>query len=374
MRVGTNRKAATNVKTAIAGRWLRIRKRLGAGLAAGIVLCLAGCGGSGTKQAETQASGTKTQQPAAEETSGQAAEGESYELVFAHIADENNSWHKAALKFKEIAEAGSNGRIQVSIYPNNSLGSESEVLEMIQTGTCDITITADSLSTWAPDIGFMGTPYMIADYDHLEKVVNSEVGETIEKEIREKAGMRCLTWLARGPRYLTSTKRVTTPADLSDVVIRVPDVPMYVKTWEGFGAKPVPMALSEVFTSVQQGTINAQENPLALIKSNGFAEVFPYCMETEHVRGWIYVVIGENKYQSLPDDLKQVVDKAAAEMQTYEREIFYQDEKQLRADLEAAGMEFVPVEKEQFEALTEDVVSLLTDSQRELYDKAVALK
>ena len=86
------------------------------------------------------------------------------------------------------------------------------------------------------------------------------------------------------------------------------------------------------------------------------------------------MVIGEDKYQSLPEDLKQVVESAAAEMQTYESELFYADEEKLREDLEAAGMEFVPVEKEKFEALTEDVVALLTDSQRELYDKAVALK
>ncbi len=343
-------------------KWMKVL------LAAGLVLGIAGCGG---KQQETEASNVA----AAEKTQTEQASGdETYELVFAHIADENNSWHKAAMKFKDLVEAGSDGRITVTIYPNNSLGGESEVLEMIQTGTCDITITADSLSTWAPDIGFMGTPYMISDYDHLEKVADGEVGEAIEKEILDRAGMRCLTWFARGPRYLTSTKKVTTPADLSDVIIRVPDVPMYVKTWESFGAKPVPMALSEVFTSVQQGTINAQENPLALIRSSGFAEVFPYCMETEHVRGWIYAVIGEKKYQSLPDDLKKVVDDAAADMQAYERGLFYEDEKKLREDLETAGMEFVPVDKAQFEALAENVVSLLTESQKALYDKAVSLK
>lgn len=330
-----------------------------------MVIGLSGCGGNKTQGAESQAG---------QNTDVSADDGQVYELAFAHIADENNSWHKAALKFKELVEENSGGRIEVTVYPNNSLGSESEVLEMIQTGTCDITITADSLSTWAPDIGFMGAPYMISDYDHLERVADGEVGETIEQQILDKAGMRCLTWFARGPRYLTSTKKVTTPDDLSDVVIRVPDVPMYVTTWESFGAKPVPMALSEVFTSVQQGTINAQENPLALIKSNGFAEVFPYCMETEHVISWIYMVIGDEKYQSLPDDLKQVVDAAAAEVQGYERELFYEDEEKLRQELEDAGMEFVPVDKAAFAAKTSAVIDLLTDSQRELYDKAVSLK
>lgn len=303
-----------------------------------------------------------------------ALAADSYELTLAHIADENNSWHKAAMKFKEIVEAESSGRITVTVYPNSTFGTESEVLEMIQSGICDMTITADSLSTWAPDIGFMGTPYMINDYDHLERVVDGEVGSIIEAQILEKVGMRCLTWFARGPRYLTSTMKVTTPADLSGVVIRVPDVPMYVTTWESFGAKPVPMALSEVFTSVQQGTINAQENPLSLIKSRGFAEIFDYCMETEHVRGWIYLVIGEQKYQSLPDDLKAIVDDAAEQVQAYERELFYADEETLRSELEAAGMEFVEVDKAAFAEKAKGVLTLLTESQRELYEMAVNMK
>ncbi len=332
------------------------------------VLCFAACGSTATTtETKTEAPATTTDTPA-------STPEETYELVFAHIADENNSWHKAALKFKELVEANSNGRIEVTIYPNNTLGSESEVLEMIQTGTCDITITADSLSTWAPDIGFMGTPFMLESLEHLEKVVDGEVGQFIEQEILDKAGMRCLTWLARGPRYLTSTVKVTSAEDLDDVVIRVPDVPMYVTTWQSFGAKPVPMALSEVFTSVQNGTINAQENPLSLIKSNGFAEVFPYCMETEHVRSWIYIVIGESKFQSLPADLQEVVTAAADEVQGYERELFLQDEANLRAELEAAGMEFVPVDTASFADKVPAILELLTDTQRELYDKAVAAK
>lgn len=333
-----------------------------------LVFCLVAC----AAPAPAAPAAPAADAPAAEAPAAPAEE--TYELVFAHIADENNSWHKYALKFEELVEANSDGRIEVTIYPNNTLGSESEVLEMIQTGTCDMTITADSLSTWAPDIGFMGTPFMLDSLEHLEKVVDGEVGQFIEKEILDKAGMRCLSWLARGPRYLTSTVKVTSAADLKDVVIRVPDVPMYVTTWQSFGAKPVPMALSEVFTSVQNGTINAQENPLALIKSNGFAEVFPYCMETEHVRSWIYVVVSESKFQSMPADLQEVVLAAADEAQAYERELFLQDEQALRAELEAAGMEFVPVDTASFADKVPAILELLTDTQRELYDKAVATK
>lgn len=297
-----------------------------------------------------------------------------YELKFAHIAAEDNTWNLAALKFKDEVEKNSNGRINVKIYPNNQLGSETEVIQSIQTGTADITITADSLSPWVPEIGFMGAAYMIDDYDHLLKVVDGEVGATIEKLIVDKVGMRPIAWFARGPRYLTTNKPVPNPSVLKDIVIRVPDVPMYVKTWDALGAKPVPMAFAEVFTAVQQGTINAQENPLALIKSGGLYEVFKYINKTEHVRGWIYVVIGEKKFQSLPADLQKVVLDAAQAMETFERELFFADEKKLSGFLMENGMEFVEVDGKAFsDKAAAGVVPNLSPAQKVLYDKARSL-
>lgn len=299
---------------------------------------------------------------------------ETYELKFAHIAAEDHTWNKAAMKFKELVEANSNGRITVKVYPNNQLGSEKEVLQSIQTGTADLTITADSLSPWVPEIGFMGTPYLIDNFDHLDKVVDGSVGQQIESLILDKTGMKPIAWFARGARYLTTNKPVHTPDDLDDIIIRVPDVPMYVKTWDALGAKPVPMAFSEVFTGVQQGTINAQENPLSLIKSAGFYEVLKYINRTEHVRGWIYVVIGNKKLESLPADLQKVVLDAADEMQKYERELFFEDEKMLADFLTNNGMEFVDVDQKAFaNKATGGVLPLLSPSQRALYDEARSL-
>ncbi len=299
---------------------------------------------------------------------------ETYELKFAHIAAEDHTWNKAAMKFKELVETNSNGRITVKVYPNNQLGSEKEVLQSIQTGTADLTITADSLSPWVPEIGFMGTPYLIDDFDHLDKVVDGSVGQQIESLILDKTGMKPIAWFARGARYLTTNKPVHTPDDLDDIIIRVPDVPMYVKTWDALGAKPVPMAFSEVFTGVQQGTINAQENPLSLIKSAGFYEVLKYINRTEHVRGWIYVVIGNKKLESLPADLQKVVLDAADEMQKYERELFFEDEKMLADFLTNNGMEFVDVDQKAFaNKATGGVLPLLSPAQRALYDEARSL-
>ena len=120
--------------------------------------------------------------------------------------------------------------------------------------------------------------------------------------------------------------------------------------WEGLGAKPTPMAYSEVFTSLQQGTVQAQENPLALIKITGFYEVQEYVNQTEHVISWTYPVIGEKQFQAFPEDLKGIFLQAAKEMQAYEHRLFLENEKKIRADLEALGMIFNKVDKEAFVA------------------------
>jgi len=309
------------------------------------------------------------------ETPKEVATKPEFVLKFGHIANEENTWHKGALKFAEVVKEKSKGRILVEIYPNNQLGSEMDVIQSIQTGTADMTITADSLQNWAPVIGVMSAAYAIRDSEHMKKVVNGEVGKEIEKAIVDKTGLHPITWFERGPRNLTSNRPIKTPADLKGIIIRVPNVPVYVKTWDALGAKPTPMAFAEVFTSLQQGTIEGQENPLALIKSAGLFEVQKYCNLTEHIRGWIYVVIGEKKFQSMPKDLQTVILDAATEMQKYEHELFVAEEDQIAKELQAKGMTFVKVDKEAFEAKAKEaVISSLKPEQKSAYEKIINTK
>ncbi|ALM53555.1 TRAP transporter substrate-binding protein [Halomonas huangheensis] len=297
-----------------------------------------------------------------------------FTLKFGHLANEQNIWNKAALKFKELVEANSDGRIEVQVYPNEQLGSEMDVINSIQLGTADMTITGESLQNWAPAAAMMAVPYLFRDEEHLRQTVESDIGKQIEAQITERTGLVPLAWFERGPRELTSNRPITTPDDLDGLRLRVPNVPLFVDSWEALDARPTPMAFSEVFTSLQQNTIEAQENPLSLIESASFNEVQQYVNMTDHVRSWIYVVIGQSKLQSMPEDLQQVVRDAALEMQAYEQQLFGEDQQRLQQALTDKGMEFVEVDQQAFaEKARPAVLESLSEEQVELYEAIQAL-
>ena len=283
-------------------------------------------------------------------------------LRFGHLANEQNIWHQAAERFKQLVEENSDGRIEVLLYPNEQLGNEMDLINSIQLGTADMTITGESLQNWAPKAAMMAVPYAFRDAEHLRQAVESEIGEQIEAQIAERANLVPLAWFERGPRELTSNRPIRHPDDLDGIRLRVPNVPLFVSTWEALGARPTPMAFSEVFTALQQNTIQAQENPLSLIESASFNEVQDYVNLTGHVRSWIYVVIGRNRLESMPEELQQIVREAAQEMQVYQAELFEEDQQQ-------RGMEFVEVDTEAFaEKARPAVEAALNDEQRELFD------
>jgi TRAP-type transport system periplasmic protein len=277
-------------------------------------------------------------------------------LKLGHLANEENTWHKAAVKFGEELSALTDGRIEVEVFPNESLGKEIDVINGMQLGTADMTITGESLQNWAPMAALLAVPYAYDSLEEMDTVAAGEIGDRIEQQIVEKAQIRPIAYFARGPRNLTSNKPIQTPDDLNGLKMRVPNVPLFVSVWETLGAQPTPMAFSEVFTSLQNGTIEAQENPLALIKSASFAEVQDYVNLTEHVRSWIYLTISEMTWNNLSEEDQQAVLEAARRAQEYERELFLEEEAKLAEELKAAGMEFVDADEQAFAAKAKDAV------------------
>jgi TRAP-type transport system periplasmic protein len=277
-------------------------------------------------------------------------------LQLGHLANEENTWHKAAVRFGEELEALTDGRIAVEVYPNESLGAEMDLINGMQLGTADMTITGESLQNWAPMAALLALPYAYNSLEEMDEVASGEIGDQVEQQIIESAQIRPVAYFARGPRNLTSNRPITTPEEMDGLVLRVPNVPLFVNTWGALGANPTPMAFSEVFTSLQNNTIDAQENPLALIASANFNEVQDYVNLTEHVRSWIYLTISEMTWNELSEEDQQAVMEAAARAQEYERGLFLEEEQNLRAELEQRGMEFVEVDKEAFANTAEPAV------------------
>jgi len=277
-----------------------------------------------------------------------AAQAAEVTLKLGHLANKDDIWNKASLYFGEQVSKLSDGRIEVKVYPNETLGKEMDLINGMQLGTVEMTITGESLQNWAPKAALLAVPYAYSTLEQMDKVASGPIGKDIEKQIIEKARIRPIAYFARGPRNLTSNRPIKTPDELNGLKMRVPNVPLFVDVWRALGANPVPMAFSEVFTSLQNGTIDAQENPLALIKSASFAEVQKYVNLTQHVRSWIYLTISEKTFEGLSEDDQAVILEAGKKTQEYERQLFLKDEERLRNDLEKAGMTFVEVDQAAF--------------------------
>ena len=285
-------------------------------------------------------------------------------LKLGHLANEDNSWHKGSLKFAEEVKALTKGTVEVKVFANDALGKEMDLINGMQLGTVDMQITGESLQNWAPKAALLAVPYAFKNMAEMDKAVNGPLGEEIKKEIIEKAKIVPLSYFARGPRNLTSNKPIKSVDDVKGLKMRVPNVPIFMQFWRGVGAQPTPMAFGEVFTSLQTGVIDAQENPLALIKSASFFEVQKYVNRTEHVRSWIYLAIGQKSYNKLNAEQKVAIQEAANRAQAYERQIYLADEQKLEAELKAKGMTFIETDQSGFAKKAKEAV--LASAKEEL--------
>ncbi|MEM6803076.1 MAG: TRAP transporter substrate-binding protein, partial [Bacteroidota bacterium] len=169
-----------------------------------------------------------------------------YTFRIGHVANEDHSWHQAFLYFEKIVEERSKRRIEVEVYPAEQLGKEIDVIRSIQAGIVEMTITAGTLQNWTEMAGFCETPFLLKDSTHLHQVVDGPIGNRIEAAIIQHTGMRPVAYFERGARHLTSNRPIRHPSELKGIILRTPNVPAYITAWEALGAKPTPMAFSEV--------------------------------------------------------------------------------------------------------------------------------
>ncbi|SOE21656.1 tripartite ATP-independent transporter solute receptor, DctP family [Spirosomataceae bacterium TFI 002] len=284
------------------------------------------------------------------------------------FVNEDHIWSKAFEHFGELIEDRSNGRMKLEVYHSEQLAKEIESIRLIQANVIDMTLTGSLLSNWSDIATFCELPYLINSDEELKQLITGPVGKRIEQAMIDETQLRPLTYFLRGPRHLTSNKPIHTPEDLKGLIVRVPNVPSFVTAWAAMGAKPTPMAYSEIFTALQQGTIDAQENSFDMILNAGLQEVQKYVTLTEHVMSWSYPVIGEKQFQRLPADLQKLVLDAAIDMQVYEHDLFLKNEAKIKDVLRSNGMEIIEVDKSLFAAKCEKgIYESLTSEMKEVY-------
>ena len=300
--------------------------------------------------------------------------GEVTTLRLGHITNETDAWHLGAEKFAELVEEKTDGSVVVDIYPSSTLGNDRDLIEGMQLGSVDFALVAGVLSNFYEPYSILELPYLFEDNEHLENVLYGDVGTQLKEDLLENAQIRGLEFWVRGPRMLTANREITNADELNGLKIRVPEIPASIEAWEAMGATPTPMAFGEVYSSLQTGVIDAQENPLALIESNKLSEVQDYLMQTNHVYGYVQLTMSETAYQNLTAEQQTAVEEAAKEATEYENQLVYDQEEELLQKLKDSGMQVVEPDLNSFSEKAKTVHDTFadeSDAHRELYDNII---
>ena len=342
-----------------------MKKKLVATLLVGImVLALTGCGGGGNSTQTPSSSGSSatsaTQTPAASTNSSSG--GEVVELVMSNVTSSNAKDAVTEVLIPKVEEY-SNGTLKIAHFPDNQLGNDEQTFAMAQTGECDIAVgSTSSVATTYNDLYVYDVPFMFLNKQEVYDVgFNGEAGKAILDGFSEY-GLKGLAFWENGFRNVTTNnKDIASVADLKGLKIRTMANEIHLAAWKAMGANPTPMAFGELFTAMQQGTVDGQENPLGIIVGNKFEEIEKFCTLTEHVYTPYYVVMNANKWNSLTPEQQDALTRAIAEATAREYELSQKYEDEAVGVMEAAGCSvrsLSDAEKMEFKAAADSANSL----------------
>ena len=302
-----------------------------------------------------------------------AGNAEPVTIKLAHVVNEQDGFHIAALKFKELVEERTDGQYLVEIYPNATLGDERTLLEGMQMGTVDMgVITNGPVANFVEEIAVFELPFLFGSPEEAYQILDGEIGQELLDKL-ENANLKGLAFAERGFRNLTnSQKTVMTPADIDGLKIRVMENPVYLDTFKALGANAVPMAWTEALTALQQGTIDGQENPVGVIYTFKLYETQKYLSLTRHTYAPATIVMSNKLYQELPEDVQGIFKTAALEAAQFERQSNADSEEEQLEALKANGMEVVKPNVKAFKAEIMDVYDKYGEKFGDYIDRILA--
>ncbi|WP_413016344.1 TRAP transporter substrate-binding protein [Noviherbaspirillum sp. 1P10PC] len=254
--------------------------------------------------------------------------------------------------FAKEVEKRTEGRYKIQTFYSSSLGAEREATEAVQLGTQELTFTSTGpIPNFVPEVKILDVPFLFRDYAHARAVLDGPIGQELLQKF-DARGIKALAWGENGFRHMTNSKRsVNAPEDLKGLKMRTMENPVHVQAYKGFGIIPTPMAFSEVFTALQQGTVDGQENPLSVITSAKFDQVQKYLTLTGHVYSPCVFLMNKGAFDKLSAADKTAFLEAAKEGVKANRMRVDSDEKMAVADLRAKGMTVVDqVDKTRFQS------------------------
>ena len=259
-------------------------------------------------------------------------------LRFGHVGNPGSLFEASVDAFAECANGKLGDKAEVQTFGASQLGKDRELLQKLKLGQVDFSLPSSVMSSVAPEFGVFEMPYIVQDREHMKRI-QAELGDVFQAAA-QREGYRIIGYFENGFRHITNnTRPIDTPADLQGIKLRTPNGEWRVKMFQLYGANPTPMAFSEVFTALQTKVIDGQENPYAQIASAKFQEVQKYLSITGHVYTPGYVLVAENQWQKLPEDVRADLEACGSETQGFVYEHAAKLETELLDVIREAGVE-----------------------------------
>ena len=288
---------------------------------------------------------------AASFTTAAPAQAAPLTLKFGHADSERAVFHTGAVKFKEEVERLSGGQIVIQIFPNAQLGTVREVFESLQMGTVDVTASVSSvIANFCPEVSVYDLPCLLDDYAHAYRTLDGKVGERLNEQLR-KNGVEPLGWWQIGFRNVTCNKDINKLEDFKGVRIRIMASNIFRDMFLQIGVDPVPMDWGELFTALQQGTVDGQENPYTQILDTNFYEVQKYLIETEHAYSPALFSMSAVTWGKLTPEQQAIIKEAAKNATDTARKATEERVNTAKKELvETHGMQFRALDKKELQA------------------------
>jgi len=279
---------------------------------------------------------------------GGPALADELELTFGHVGAPGSLFEISVNEFAKRANEKLAGKATVTGYGSSQLGKDKELLQKLKLGTVTFALPSTVMSTVADEFGLFEMPYLVKSRDHMGRIEEDIFWEQIAPAAEAK-GYKILAVWENGFRHITNNERpINVPADLEGIKLRTPKGEWRVKMFQAYGANPTPMSFSEVFTALKTGVIDGQENPFAQIYSAKFQEVQKYLSLTGHVYTPAYVLVGKDNWESLPEDVRQILEETAKETQAFVYEQAAALETDLLQKLKDGGIKVNEADKDAF--------------------------
>lgn len=320
-----------------------MKKRLFALLMASVMmLSLAACGGgSDSGNADNGGSGGA-------DNGGDS--GEVIKFKIGYVDPESSPYAQGGLKVAEEVKAATNGRIEIEVVTGGALGGERDMVELTMDNSLDIATCANSVMTnFIPEMSILDQAYLWKNADEAHAAVDGPVGELIQEKANA-LGLHVIGYMESGFRNTFSKKPIEQMSDFSGVTIRTMENQYHQAAFEAFGAMPIAMSANDVFTALQQGTIDAAENATANCYNNGFYEVTKHITNTQHAFVYILLLMSDDAWNKIPEDLRQPFLDAVKRGVDYERDLLVQANEEAAEKLVAEGVTFHEIDISELQA------------------------